>query len=124
MIAESEQNQDFTIQSVGSVPALKSIEAIFLYDPKDGHVVHIHHSVVLGGKKRAGRQLQHNAALDAARALGQSVDKLKRLHIPDFRPRNVLYRVDVKKRKLIEGPVLPAELLRGVKKTKAARKQR
>lgn len=115
MSADNNQNQGFAIQSVGSVPPVKSIDAIFLYDPKDGRVVHIHHAIVFGDMRRTDREFQQGAALDAARALGQSVDRLRALHVPDFKPTSGRYRVDIKKNTLIEEP---ASRLKRPKSTK------
>jgi len=93
------------IQSAGSVPAIASIDAIALYDPSDGRVVHMHHVITFEGVKRQNSKEQERNAMESARRLGCGVDGLNVLHVRDFRPTGKAFRVDLEKQELVEAPL-------------------
>src|SRR6188472_1337551 len=92
------------IQSVGEGPVVASIDAIALYDPKDGRVVHMHHVVTFEGITAQDREAQRQNALDLARKFGHKVVDLQVLHVPNFQPTGKAYRVDLAKKALIAMP--------------------
>ena len=93
------------IQSVGTVPAIASINAIAVYDPFDGRIFHMHHEVVFEGANRPKADELVRSAMDSARRLGCKTDGLKVLHVPNFRPGQKAFRVDPEKQVLVEVPL-------------------
>ena len=105
MPTKNERN-DSVIQSAGSVPAIASIDAIALYDPRDGRVVHMHHVITFEGAKRRNVKEQERNAMESARRLGCGVDGLNVLHVPNFQPTSKAFQVDLEKQVLIEAPLM------------------
>ena len=96
------------LQGAGTVPAIASIDAVAVYDSKDGRVVHLHHAVTFeGAEKRRDRESQQKIALETAKQFGHSTEGLDVLYVADFEPSNKAYRVDLKSRTLVGEPVRP-----------------
>lgn len=90
------------MQIAGDAPAITSVDAVALYDPRDGRVVHMHHVVMFEGAEAQDRERQERNAMEAARALVKNVDELKVLHVPNFQLMGKAFRVDVKALRLVE----------------------
>jgi hypothetical protein len=84
------------------VPAVKSADIVALYDPVDGRVAHIHQSIILEGADRRSPEESERRAFDLAQRLGNNIDGLRALFVPDFRPGATAYRVDLEKHMLVE----------------------
>ena len=96
------------LQSAGTAPAIASIDAVAVYDAKDGRVVHMHHAVTFeGAEKRRDREAHQKIALETAKQFGHSTEGLDMLYVADFEPTNKVYRVDLKSRTLVGEPVRP-----------------
>jgi tRNA G37 N-methylase Trm5 len=94
------------IQSVGNTPAVAGIDAVALYEPRDGRIIHMHHVVVFEGARRQSHDELQRRAEEAAKGLGRKIDGLKTLHIQNFSPApGKHYRVDAKKSVLVEEKV-------------------
>ena len=90
------------LQSAGVVPAVAGIDAVAIYDPKDGRVVHMHHAITFeGAEMRRDRETQCRRALESVRQLGLELEGLEVLHVPDFEPSDKIYRVDLKTGSLV-----------------------
>lgn len=100
----SERGNSLTNQTAaGNVPAVAAIDVVALYDPADGHVMHMHHVITLEGAERRPREEQERSARDSADRLGcRGVYGLEVLHVPDFDPGDKTYSVDPEKRTLVE----------------------
>ena len=96
-----QETRESQIQSAGKVAPLASIDAVVLYDPRDGTVMHLHHAITFEGARRGNQKRQ---AIEAARRLGCKVDGLKLLHVRDFVPSAHEYRVDVERQELVAMP--------------------
>lgn len=53
-----------------------------LFDPKDGHVVHVHGSTVIDAKNDISESESEARARKFAKHFGKSVDGLKAIHVP------------------------------------------
>ena len=95
------------IQSTGEMPAIASSDAVAVYDPRDGRVMHMHHVITFQGGHRFDESHQERDALEYARRLGCRVEGLATLRVRDFRPRHNRCFVDLKRKVLVELP-LPA----------------
>jgi hypothetical protein len=82
----SEKQSPTNLASTGEAPALLASDAVVVYDPKDGRVRHLHHSLVFEGGHRAEPESLRRTALEQARRLGCAVDGLATLHVRDFVP--------------------------------------
>jgi hypothetical protein len=89
---------------VGSVPPVIGVDAIALFDPADGRVVHMHQITTFAGAERRTPDEQRQAGIEAARHLGHDVAGLDALHVPDFQPGISIYRVDLANRQLMAMP--------------------
>jgi hypothetical protein len=94
-----------TVQSAGAMPAVESIEAVAVYDKNDGRVSHLHHVITFAGAHRRPQQEHERNARAYAEKLGHDPANLECLHVPDFRPFARKYRVDLKRRVLVEEAV-------------------
>jgi hypothetical protein len=77
--------------------------ACVLFDPKDGRIVHIHGvTSFVAGKKLSDADMEKRT-FERAASLGRSTSGLKAIHVSpqDFKPHR-MYRVDVKRRVLLE----------------------
>ena len=102
---------DAMLQSAGVVAAVAGIDAVLIYDPKDGRVVHMHHSITFeGAEKRRDPETQCLRALEAARHLAHDTDGMEVLHVPDFEPSDQVYTVDPKSRKLVGVPAVRPDI--------------
>jgi hypothetical protein len=81
---------------------VESTDLVALYDPDDGRVAHMHQVITLQGADPRSREENERRAFDAARQLGNSIEGLKALHVPDFLPQGSAYRVDLERRMLVE----------------------
>jgi len=88
--------------AAGKVPTLQSVDAIVVYDPKDGRVRHIHQVLVFKGGKTFDRPAAEKEALSQAEALGHRMASLRALHVPDFHESGAMYRVDLETHTLIK----------------------
>lgn len=91
---------DIFIQT-GDTPSFKSIYAIALYSPTSGKIRHMYHVNILDGADPINQKMIQKEAIDDARKLGHQIQTLEILHIPDLRDSLGSYRVDVKKKVLI-----------------------
>jgi hypothetical protein len=90
------------IQSVGTELAVESIHAVAVYHKKDGRVCHLHHVITFKGVERRSQQEHERNARIYAEKLGHDPANLEFLHVPDFRPFARKYRVDLKRKALVE----------------------
>lgn len=107
MVMKKEKILDI-IESTGDMPAVASMDAVAVFDPEDGRVVHLHHVLTFKGAKRTTVEQQQKHALDYARRLGCKVEGLATLHVPDFQPAAGRCCVDLERKVLVEMPVPPA----------------
>lgn len=101
-MTDKREEENFVIQSVGTVPALTSTDAIALYDPRNGEIVHMHHIVTFAGAERQNYEEQQQRAIESAQCLGCNVDELRMLHVPNFQPSGKAYKVDLQRQMLVE----------------------
>lgn len=87
--------------TTGKTPKMKEIQAIAFHDSK-GIVRHMHHIIVLEGARPVDSERMKLEAITCARELGTDVSKLKALHVAKLADPRAMYRVDVKKRILVE----------------------
>jgi hypothetical protein len=97
--------EHLTVQSAGAMPAVESIDAVAIYHKKDGRVCHLHHVITFEGAERRPMQEHERNARAYAEKLGHDPASLEFLHIPNFRPFARKYRVDVKRKVLVEETV-------------------
>lgn len=115
-IVNEQKKQQEHFVAAGDAPKMTSSEAVVLFDPRDGRVVHVHHSIVLEGGTRSEPEEMCRRAVTHARGLGCATDGLETLHVADYVPSPTPLVVDVGRRVLVRLP-LPAgvrgRLLRG-----------
>jgi hypothetical protein len=102
-----------SIQAAGEVPAVSYVAVIALYDPRDGRVAHMHHTMTLEGAQRRAPEEQEASARDAARRLGCDVGGLEALHVENLSPAGQQYAVDLSNRTLVEVPLSQRRNLTG-----------
>ena len=85
----------------GSKLKVSATQAVAVYDPSNGRVVHWHEVVVFEGGKAVSREQAEQEATDAARRHGHDIGKLRTLHMSEP-PEPGVYRIDLEK----EAPVL------------------
>lgn len=102
-----EQQTETSMQTTGSAPAIQSIQAVALYDPGDGRIVHMHHTIRFEGANERRVEEQVQQAIETARRLGHDVQRIKSLHVRDFKISPRAYRVDVGRQVLVEEPPPP-----------------
>jgi hypothetical protein len=90
------------IQSVGTALAVESVHAVAVYDKKDGRVCHLHHVITFAGIERRPQQEHERNARSYAEKMGHDPARLEVLYVPDFRPFARKYRVDLKRKVLVE----------------------
>lgn len=90
------------IQSAGNTPEIRSVNVTVLYEPRDGRVVHMHYAIELEGAEPRTPEQQQQSARESAQHLGCNIDGLEVLHVADFEPSAMTYRVDLQTRTLIE----------------------
>jgi hypothetical protein len=90
------------VQSVGTALAVESIHAVAVYRKKDGHMCHLHHVITYAGAERRSQQEHERNARSYAEKMGHDPAGLEVLHVPDFRPFARKYRVDLKRKVLVE----------------------
>jgi hypothetical protein len=91
-----------TVQSVGTTLVLDSIQAVAVYHKKDGRVCHLHHVITYAGAERRPQREHERNARSYAEKMGHDPAGLEFLHVPDFRPFARKYRVDLKRKVLVE----------------------
>jgi hypothetical protein len=91
-----------TVQSVGPTPAIENIHAVAVYHKKDGRVCHLHHVITFAGAERRPQQVHERNARAYAEKLGHDPTNLEYLHVPNFQPFARKYRVDLKRKVLVE----------------------
>lgn len=89
---------------VGEMPEVISNDAVAVYDPQNGTIIHMHYITVYEGAERLDEEFQELDALECAQMSGCNVDGLETLCIPDHIPTDKLYEVDCEKKILIELP--------------------
>jgi hypothetical protein len=104
-----------TVQSVGTMPAIESIQAVAVYHKKNGRVYHLHHVITFAGAESHPQQQHERNALAYAEKLGHDPASLELLHVPDFRPFARNYRVDLERKVLVE-ETAPESRKRKIKK--------
>jgi hypothetical protein len=102
-----DQRTDAGMQTIGNAPAIQSIQAVALYDPADGRIVHMHHTIRFEGADERREEEQVQQATETARRLGHDVQRIKSLHVRDFKMSPRAYRVDVGRQVLVEEPPPP-----------------
>jgi hypothetical protein len=90
------------IQSVGTALTVESIHAVAVYHKKDGRVCHLHHVITYAGAERRAQQEHERNARSYAEKMGHDPAGLEFLHVPDFRPFARKYRIDLKRKVLVE----------------------
>ena len=90
------------IQSVGTALAVESIHAVAVYRKKDGRVCHLHHVITYTGAERRPQREHERNARSYAEKMGHDPDGLEFLHVANFRPFARKYRVDLKRKVLVE----------------------
>lgn len=98
-----------TVQSAGTGPTIESMHAVAVYDKKDGRVCHLHQVIQFAGAERRPQEEHERNARAYAEKLGHDTANLLCLHIPDFKPFARKYRVDLKRKELVEAPVKESE---------------
>ena len=83
----------FVLLLIGSRP---------VYDKKDGRVCHLHHVITFAGIERRPQQEHERNARSYAEKMGHDPARLEVLYVPDFRPFARKYRVDLKRKVLVE----------------------
>ena len=111
-----------TIQSVGTALTVESIHAVAVYHKKDGRVCHLHHVITFAGVERRPQQEHERNARTYAEKLGHGPAGLEFLHVPDFRPFARKYRVDLKRKVLVEDETVPKIKKKKIKKKKVKSK--
>jgi hypothetical protein len=107
------------IQSVGTELAVESIHAVAVYHKKDGRVCHLHHVITFKGVERRSQQEHERNARKHAEKLGHDSAGLEFLHVPNFRPFARKYRVDLKRKVLVEDETAPKIKKKKITKKKA-----
>jgi hypothetical protein len=102
------EDKGFRLQSAGKFPAVKSIDTVALYDEKSGAVLHLHEIIMFEGAKAKTIEEMQNDALDYAKQLGNNVQKLAALHVPNFQANAPAYKVNLKK-KTLEATIIPTK---------------
>lgn len=89
--------------SGGVAPQMRGVQTVFVYDPADGKVVHVHHLVLLEGMEIPPATDQVEAALEAAHRVGHDRAKVAGLHVGalELNP-YIVYSVDPKDNTLVE----------------------
>jgi hypothetical protein len=90
------------IQSVGTALTVESIHAVAVYHKKDGRVCHLHHVITYAGAERRPQQEHERNARSYAEKMGHDPAGLEFLNVPDFRPFARKYRIDLKRKVLVE----------------------
>jgi hypothetical protein len=101
------ENEGFRIPVAGKFPPIKSIDTVALYDKKSGTVVHLHEIIMFEGAKTKTLEEMQNDALDYAKQLGNKVENLKTIYVPNFQANAPAYKVNPKT-KTLEATTLPA----------------
>jgi hypothetical protein len=84
------------------VPKTKSIRSVALYDPTDGIIHHMHHVMTMEGCEARKMTDIEKDAVQFAKKLGHSVEKLKVLDAPDTINPFAKYRIDISNLEFIE----------------------
>lgn len=100
-MSKEDRGQLAGIQTAGIAPAVVSVDAVAIYDPKDGRVVHLHHAIRFEGVKASSPDTLRKRAVEAANQMGRETEKLAVLHVPNFEPSGDMYRVDLKRQRLV-----------------------
>jgi hypothetical protein len=103
---KSEQKH-LLMQSVGKTPPISAIDTFAFYDSRDGRVVHMYHTVTFEGASRRSREEQQNDAIESARRFVENIEEFKVLHVPNFYPTSLRYRVDTTRQVLVGDPLQP-----------------
>jgi hypothetical protein len=104
------------IQSVGTAFAVESILAVAVYHKKDGRVCHLHHVITFAGVEHRSQQEHEHNARSYAERMGHDPAGLEVLHVPDFRPFARKYRVDLKRKVLVEDEMVSKSRRKNKKK--------
>lgn len=93
--------QQVEFYSAGKAPKVVSVQALAFYDPKTGHIRHMHRAITLEGAKVLDAETAKREAVQHAKQLGVSLDGLKALHVPGAPATGGRFRVDLKTEKLV-----------------------
>jgi len=110
------------IQSVGTALTVESIHAVAVYHKKDGRVCHLHHVITYAGAERRPQREHERNARSYAEKMGHDPAGLEFLHVPDFRPFARKYRVDLKRKVLVEDETGSKSKKKKIQKKKARSK--
>jgi hypothetical protein len=110
------------IQSVGTALTVESIHAVAVYHKKDGRVCHLHHVITYAGAERRPQQEHERNARSYAEKMGHDPAGLEFLHVPDFHPFARKYRVDLKRKVLVEDETILKIRRKKTRKKKAKSK--
>jgi hypothetical protein len=86
---------------VGQAPRIVDVQAVALYDTR-GRIHHTHHVIVLEGTRADEPKALKREAIAQAENIGHDVSKLKSLHVTEIPDWQGMYRVDPKRRVLVE----------------------
>ncbi len=106
------------VVTIGNAPAVVKIQAVAVHDARGG-IRHMHHVVVLEGARPVDQEKVTKDAIEQASRLGHDVSRLKALFVPELQSAGAMYRVDVKRRRLVE--LLPPGKERAVRGRRSTR---
>ena len=87
---------------IGKVPSLRSVYSIVIYEPKDGTIRHLHHTMVFDKSFNIDANKIEKEARSYAQKLGHKIEGLRILHIRDNKDFKGMYKVDVEKQVLVK----------------------
>ena len=87
---------------IGNLPSLESVYSIVIYEPKDGTIRHIHHTMIFNKSFNIDPDRLEKEAKEYALRLGHKIDGIRVLHIRDNKDFKGMYKVDVKKQALVK----------------------
>lgn len=102
---EMKNNSNTEMQIAGKFPSVVNHATVAIYDPKDGHIYHIHQTITFEGGEKQNEKQHIEEAFSLAQSAGCKIEGLKALHIADFVPKSGYYRVDTKNAQLVEAEV-------------------
>jgi hypothetical protein len=106
------------VETMGNAPAVMKIQAVAIHDRR-GEIRHMHHVIVLEGARPVDRASVTKDAVEQASRLGHDVSRLKALFVPELQSPGAMYRVDVKRGRLVE--LLPPGEKRGARARRVTR---
>lgn len=90
-----------SFSSVGKVPRVQDFQAIVFHD-LDGRIHHMHYVIILEGAHPVEYETMKQQACEQAKMLEVDVSQLEILHVSELQKPHAMYRVDMKKKMLVE----------------------